>query len=316
MKKTILIGLLLLMAAAPAAAEVVSKIAAVVNDEIITTHQLDLKVTEFMASQAQGQIISSERMEALRKQFLDRLIEETLVKQKVRELKITASDQELEDAIGDVLRQNQITREQLVVAVESQGMKFDDYKEKLRDQILRFKLIGHEVQSKVEVTNQEVLDYFREHIDDYREPPFVQLSNLMFPIPNKAPAEQVEALRQKAAATLERLRQGEDFAAIEIELEAAGLASGEDMGRFKEDDLSSFIRNALKGVEAGAYTEVVENPSALMIFRVDDKAPGKIRKFDEVKVEIREKLSDLDRDERFQKWSGELRKKAFIDIRI
>jgi len=316
MKKILLLGFMLLLAAAPAGAEMISKIAAVVNQDIITTHQLDLELTDFMASQAQGKVIPAEQMQALRKQYLDKLIEETLVKQKIRELNITVSEAELEAAIGDVLQQNQISREQMVQALEAQGVSFASYQEKLRDQILRFKLIGREVQSKVEVTNQEVLDYFREHIDDYREPPFVQLSNLVFPLPDKASAEQLQEVRQQAETTLARLRRGESFDAVEAELRAAGLASGATMGHFKEGDLSTGIRAALNGVEVGAYSEIVEKSNALMIFRVDDKSPGKIRQFDDVKESIRKKLDDLAREERFKKWSGELRKNAFIDIRI
>ena len=72
-------------------------------------------------------------------------------------------------------KQNKLTREQLVQALQFEGMAFDEYRENLRKQILRFKLLGREVQSKVEVTNQEIRDYFRQHIDDYREAPFVRI---------------------------------------------------------------------------------------------------------------------------------------------
>jgi len=296
-------------------AEVVSKIAAVVNDEIITTHQLDLKLADVLASQASGKVLGQEQMQQLRRQFLDRLIEDTLVQQQIRKLNIQAGDDEVEAAINDVQRQNQISREQLRTAVESQGMSFDTYREQLREQILRFKLIGREVQSKVDVTHQDILDYFREHIDDFRGPPVLRLSNLLFPVPEKASATRRAQVGLVASATLEQLRGGKSIEDAVEQLPAGEALSG-NMGEVKVADLSPQIREALAGVEVGGYSEVVDSPAGLLIFRVDERSPGKIRNFDEVKIEIRQKLSDQDREARFQKWSAGLKKNAYIDIRI
>lgn len=313
MKRVGLIVLLLLVLVATAEAEVVSKIAAVVNQEIITTHQLDLKLANALASQAQGKIVPPEQMQSMRLEFLNRLIEEELVQQKIKELKLTASDIEVDDAIKDVQRQNKITHEQLVAALESQGMTFDEYKQKMRDQILRYKLIGREVQSKIDVTDKDVSDYFRDHIDDYREPPTIRLSQLLIPLPADASSSQIEAAKGKAAEALAQLRGGADFDAVAPTIE--GAVSG-SMGSFKERELSPLIREALAGKEAGSYSDVVDTPNGLMIFHIDDRTPGSIRNFDEVKIEIRQQLTDKDREERFKAWTQDLRKNAYIDIRL
>lgn len=305
--------LLVLLCLTPARAEVVSKIAAVVNNEIITTHQLDLKLTEFMASQAQGKIVPPEQMTAKRRQFLDRLIEEALVQQKIKELKLTASDLEIDEAITDVQRQNSITSEQLTQALQGQGLSMDAYREKMRDQILRFKLIGREVQSKVDVTDQDISNYFREHIDEYREPPVVELDHLRIPLPEKVNADQLAAARQKAEQALAKLRAGETLDAV---IAATEGASGGSMGQFKERELSALIREALTGMQPGDYSEVVDTPTGLMVFHIVGLQPGSIRNFDEVKIEIRQQLTDKDREERFKTWTRDLRKNAYVDVRL
>jgi peptidyl-prolyl cis-trans isomerase SurA len=305
--------LLVLLWWTSAQAEVVSKIAAVVNSEIITTHQLDLKLTEYLASQAQGKIIPPEQMTAMRHQLLDRLVEEELVQQKIKELKLSASDAEINEAISDVLRQNSITREQLTLALQGQGLSFEAYREKMRDQILRFKLIGREVQSKVDVTDQDLLDYFRDHIDDYREPPAIELDHLQIPLPEHAGILQVESAKQKAQEALDRLRAGEPLEAVIAGTEGA---TGGPMGLFKERELSPLIREALVGMQTGNYSEVVDTPTGLMVFHIVGRIPGKIRNFDDVKIEIRQQLADQERDERFKTWTRELRKNAYVDVRI
>lgn len=313
MKLPWLMVLLVVALLTPAQAEVVNKIAAVVNDEIITTHQLDLKLADFLASQAQGSVVPPEQMANLRQEFLDRLIEEQLVQQKIRELKLSASDAEIEAAIEDILRQNQITREQLAVALQGQGLSFEAYREKMREQILRFKLIGREVQSKVDVTDQDVRAYFRDHIDDYREPPTVTLDHLQIPLPQSADSQSVALARKTAEQALARLRSGESLGEV---LASYDGATGGPMGSFKKAELSPLIRQTLTDMRVGDYSEVVAAPAGMMIFHLVAETPGSIRQFDEAKIEIRQMLTEKSREERFKTWSRELRKAAYIDIRI
>jgi peptidyl-prolyl cis-trans isomerase SurA len=313
MKLRWLVLLVFFTLSVPAQAEVVSKIAAVVNNEIITTHQLDLKLTDYLASKAQGKVIPQEQLKEMRRQFLDRLIEEELVQQKIKSLKLTASDIEIEDAIKDIQRQNQITREQLILALQAQGLSFDAYREKMRDQILRFKLVGREVQSKVDVTDQDIRDYFRAHIDDYREAPTVELDHLRLALPERASTSQVASARDKAGQALLKLRSGTTLAAVIAETEGA---IGGKMGSLKEQELSPLIRDALVGTGVGDFSDVVDTPTGLMIFHVIGRSPGSIRNFDDVKIEIRQQLTDQDREDRFQTWTRDLRKNAYIDIRL
>lgn len=252
----------------------------------------------------------------MREQYLDRLIDETLVLQQIEELGLTVADAEVDEAIRDVQRNNKLTEEQLTKALESQGMSFDAYKAKLKDQILHFKLIGRQVQSKVEVSDTEIRNYFRAHIDEYREPPYVSLSNLIIRLPQQVGQQEIDEARTLADKTLERLKQGEDFEAVLDELTDAGLAQGGKMGRFKEGELSPDILEALNGLSPGDYSEPVENLAGFLVFKIDDRTPGRIRQFDQVKVEIKQMLLDEDREREFKRWSTTLKKKAYIDIRI
>ncbi|PNU20424.1 hypothetical protein C2E25_07630 [Geothermobacter hydrogeniphilus] len=316
LKRTLPIFLLLLLVAGPVHAELVSKIAAIVNDDIITTHQLDLKLAEYFATEARGRKIPPQQIAALREKLLDRMIDQVLVKQQIKTLGLTVSDAEIDQAIADVQRKNKLTREQLGKALEVQGMSYDAYREKLRAQLLQYKLIGRQVQSKIDVTDTDIRLYFRTHIDDYREPPFVKLANLLFPLPQHADDAQIAEVRQRAAQALARLRAGEDFSALLKELESSGQAQGGEMGRFKEGELSGAIREALVGLKTGDYSSPVQTLAGFLIFKVVDRTPGHIRNFDQVKAEIKQTLVDEDRERQFKKWTTTLKKDSYIDVRI
>ena len=142
----------------PAYAETVSRVAAVVNKEIITTFQLDKAVAaERKANQMED--LSEESLKRLQSQILERMIDEKLLAQRIIELGLTVDERELESAIVDVQKQNNLTREQLINALNDQGMDFPTYRENLKQEITRYKLIGREVNSQVEVTNKQIRDY-------------------------------------------------------------------------------------------------------------------------------------------------------------
>ncbi|HXV21834.1 MAG TPA: peptidyl-prolyl cis-trans isomerase [Desulfuromonadales bacterium] len=297
-------------------AETVSRVAAVVNDDLITTHQLDMKVAERLRAEVGGQQLSTGEMDALRRSVLSELVEEALIRQRIDELGLKVADDEVEAAIQDVQKQNKLTREQLIQALQLEGMTFDAYRENLAKQILRFKLLGREVQSKVEVTNQEIRDYFRAHIDEFREPAYVRLARLSFLLPAKATAVQIEAVRSRADAALARLRKGEDFYSVLLASTADQSAEGGDLGTFKEGELTAAFEKAVQGLKEGEVSEVIETPDGFHILRVEERSPGKIRQFDAVQDEIQKAIADQKTEARFKEWAQDLRKNAYIDIRL
>jgi peptidyl-prolyl cis-trans isomerase SurA len=306
------IAILLLLPGLAMATTTVSRIAAVVNSEIITTRQLDQEVSE----RVKGGNIPASQASALRQQVLSELIEKTLLMQKADELRIKVAEDEIEEAIDEVQKQNKLTREQLIEALRSEGMGYERYRENLRQQILRYKLVGREVQARVEVTNREIRDYFRQNIEKYREEPFLRLSRITFPIPAKATTVQIEAIRSKAEAALSRLMQGEEFYPVLLSLTADQSAEGGDMGTFAEGELTSAFERAVRGLKEGEISSLVETPAGFHILQVNEISAGKVRQFDSVKEEIRRILREQKTEERFKEWTQNLRKEAYIDIRL
>jgi peptidyl-prolyl cis-trans isomerase SurA len=297
-----------------ASAEVVSRIAAVVNKDIITTHQLDQALQEQLAKRERQP--SPAQMGALRQELLSRMIEETLVQQRIDALGLRVSDDEVETALLDVQKQNQLTREELENAVQVQGLEFDAYRENLRKQILRYKLISEEVRSQVDVPEQEVVEYYRAHLEDYRLAPEVQLSALTFPVSEKASDQERRHILKIAGEALSRLRQNEELIQVVAGYNETYGVTGGELGRFVYGELFPEFIEAINGVEAGSFTEPVETFNAIQILRVDGRFPGGLRQFDAVKYEIHQMILDQKTDARIKEWTRALKVKSFIDIRL
>jgi len=308
------IAVLALMPCAPAWAEVVSRIAAVVNDDIITTFELDQALNSQLAKMDKPP--SPAQVGALRKDLLSRLIEEELVEQRIRALRLQVGDEEVENAILDVEKQNQLTRAQLEQAVQSEGVTFAVYRENLRKQILRYKLITQEVRSKVDVSEREVLEYYRAHLEEYRLPPTVTLSAVTFPVPAKAGAVERDAVRNAAREALGRLRQGEALEQVVAAYRDAFGTTGGSLGTLVEKELTPEFARALTGVERGGLGALAETDQAVVILKVEDRSAQALRQFETLRAEITQTLMEQKTDGRIKQWTQELKQKAFIDIRL
>jgi len=302
-------------AAANLPAKVINEIAAIVNSDVITTYQLD-KAMDGQLSPSEKEALSPTGLKDKKHEILQGLIEETLMQQRAKELGLTVSDAEVEEAVKDVEKQNKLTRAQLEQALSAQGIDFADYKDNLRRQIQSFKLLGREVQSKLEVTNQEIRDYFKEHIDDYRGEPFIRLNHITFPIPERASRSQMDRVYAEAQEAKDRLKRGEDFYSVLLSYSADKKAEGGDLGTFGDGELSPAFERAVQGLKEGQSSDIITTPEGFHILFVVERSAGKIQHFDTVKDEISKKVIESKKAQSVKDWMDKLKKDAFIDIKI
>ena len=315
MKQLSLLVLILWMAwSSVMAAEPVSRIAAVVNDDIITTYQLDQALHKHLDTQVQTP--SPTQLDTVRSELLSRLIEETLVKQRIATLKLTVSEEEIETAILDVQKQNKLTREDLEKAVKNQDLSFTAYRENLRQQILRYKLISADVRSKVDITEQEIVEYYQAHLEDYRSPAKIVLSALSFPLAAKSDEFQREAILVAAREAADRLNDGEPLETVATELHEDYSTDSLNLGSMFFSEMSPEFAAALESVAEGGYSDPVQSGNAVFILKVDGRDPGHLRPFEAVKGELYQMISDQKTDAQLKEWTRGLKRQAFIDIRL
>ena len=155
----------------PKPQKLTNAIVAIVNEDIITLHDVN--------REAQAAIIEEEKKKGTlndaarnlaRRTALDRLIEKKLTEQKIKELGIKVSEEEIRQAIDDVRKQNNITsQDALVAALAGQGLTFDQYRAQLQEQIEKLRLVSMEVRAKVHVSETEMRDYYATNLAKYTE---------------------------------------------------------------------------------------------------------------------------------------------------
>ncbi len=299
---------------APVSAKTLSHIVAVVNGDIITSYQLDQAVQSNLSQMSNQNQLTAAQFDQVKTQTLDKLINDKLMEQKIKELGLEVSESELSAAIDDVRRKNNLTEEALVNALNAQGMTMASYRDKLKGEILQYKLMGREISRKVMVTSGEIRDYFREHIEEYRVKPKIHVRHIAYSVPENATQEQLDQLHKQIEVTRQLLLDGTDF-----ETALAGQtdnADGVDMGEMVETDLAPQLQEILAPLNKGDVSEAVNFNGSLHLFQVVDRNPGDIHLFDRVKGEIEQILREEKSQARYQQWEKDIRSEAHIDIRI
>ncbi len=300
---TLCAGLFLFSGGGQAVAEEVSRIAAVVVDEPITTFQLDQRFAELRA-------VQNERI--TRREALNMLIEDILVEKKAKEMKIEVSDDDIAAARRDVEQSNNLNTDQLYAALAKEGVSAEMFHANLRRQILRNRLVRYSgMRSNVRPSDREVNEYFREHREDFRRPSSFRLNTVGVTFLGAGSKE-------KAVSQMEKIRQrllkGEDFSAVMASLKNTPGVSSEQLGKVATEDLHPMFVAALTDVKEGEPSQVLVSPTEVRMFYVVERGEAEYRKMDEVRPEIERILAGRKSQNVMGDMFKELREGARIEI--
>jgi peptidyl-prolyl cis-trans isomerase SurA len=308
-----------LLASTPeyATAALVDGIAAVVNDDIITVLEVD-RERAVLAKEAEkrGALTDTARAD-LRKAALNQIIERKLVEQKIKELGISVSEEEVRQAVEDVKKQNKLSQEALVAALTGQGLGFEAYKNQLREQLERLKLMSQEVKAKIQVSEREIDEYYRANQKLYGEEERFRARHIFFAQKKGATDKELAISKEKAAKVLSLARSGKDFVALakEHSEDPGAVKDGGDLGTFKRDEMVTEIAAVITQMKPGGISDIVKSSAGLHIIRLDEVVAAKVKPLELVRGEIEELLYRKKSEERFAQWATELRKGAAIDIK-
>jgi len=297
---------------------VTNAVVAIVNDEIITLHDVNQAAQPAVSeAEKKGALNDAGRIQ-IRRAALDHLIEKKLTEQKIKELNIRVSEEEIRQAIDDVRKQNNIpSQEALVTALAGQGLSFDQYRAQLQEQIEKLKLVSMEVRAKVQVGESEMRDYYTANLAKYTEDESFRARHIFFKTGEKATPNEVLRARTTAIAVLTDAKGGKDFAELakKFSEDPAARKDGGDLGSFKKGDMQPELEKAILSLKPGEISELVSTPIGFHIIKLEARVAGTTKPFESLKSDIEEILYRKKSEERFSQWAKDLRGKASVEIR-
>lgn len=300
------------------AAEIVDRIVAIVNNEIISLYELNQIAKPYferIKSSRYPVDVEKKLMFEVRQKILKELIDQKLADQELERLKISVSDQEIENTIERLKESKFITDEQLREALAKEGLTYEQYREQTKKQIQRAKLVNLEVRSKIVITEEEIKAYYDSHIAEFAGEKKYHLRNIHMWVPSYVGYDDRQiALQTMQAARLE-LEGGKRIEAVVQEFSAsAPTLDGGDLGLFKLDDLAPRLQELIKDMKAGDLTPVLEMEFGFQIVLVDEIVESGGKSLEEVKTEIQDKLYKQIVDQKYSSWLQALRDRSHIKI--
>ncbi|MEI7816841.1 MAG: peptidylprolyl isomerase [Desulfuromonadales bacterium] len=298
---------------------ITNAIVAIVNDDIITLYDVNKEAQTAVSEAAKKAALDDAARINIRRTALDRLIEKKLTEQKIKELSIRVSEEEIRQAIDDVRKQNNIpSQDALVAALAGQGLSFDQYRSQLQEQIEKLKLVSMEVRAKVQVGETEMRDYYTANLPKYTEEESFRARHIFFKTGVKATPNEIQSSKTTAMAVLADARGGKDFAELakKFSEDPAARKDGGDLGSFKKGDMQPDLEKTIISLKPGEISDLVSTPIGFHIIKLETRVAGTTKTFESLKSDIEEILYRKKSEERFTQWAKDLRGKASVEIRV
>lgn len=312
-----------LVVSVPAAAEnelpeaLVDRIAAVVNNDIILLSEVERAMVPFQKQIKERQF--SEEMEyqmisRARKEILDNLINEKLTTQKAAELGIRVNDDEVSEAMGQMKKSMLYSEEAFNSFLSEVGYTVDEYRQQIKHQLLKNRLLSQEVKSRTVVTTEEIRNYYESHRATFTSGIQYHLRHIVILVPKDTDPAGRKAVRTSVEEIHQRIKNGESFEKMAEQYSQSSSAnSGGDIGRFAEEDIAPEIRGAIILTKEGDITPIIETIQGYQIFYVQSVI-NRTGGLDEVSDEIREKLYNEKLEEKFNTWIQQLKDSSHIEL--
>jgi peptidyl-prolyl cis-trans isomerase SurA len=307
-----------------AADTVIEEIVARVNNQIITRAEY-LRSKEQLRQEAQQQDpANAEKIIAERdKDVLRDLIDQQLLLDKGKDLGITA-DTEVIKRLDEMRKDMHMdSMEDLEKAATSQGISYEDFKQNLKNQIITQQVIAKEVGSRMNVSKEELQQFYEEHKSQLEQPEQIRLSELLISTDKKddkkdksAPVDetqQLAAVQAKADELLAQIRKGAAFDELaKKNSDGPTAAQGGDLGYFKRATLAKELEDKTFAMKPGEVSDVIRTKQGFVILKVTEHQQAGVPALSEIEPKVQDAIYMQKLQPALRAYLQKLREEAYV----
>lgn len=301
----------------------VEEIIARVNNQVITLSDYQ-KAEQELPDQAKEECqgCTPEQIQAQvqddQKNLLRDMIDQDLLVDRAKDIPDINVDADVIKELDAMRREyNLATIDDLQKAIESQGGDWQEYKDQLRNRLLRQQVIDREVMGRFNISDDDVKAYYKAHTQDFVLPEEVQLAEIFLSTAGKSP-EEVAAVRTKAEDLRNRVaNKGEDFGEIAKRYSEAPTAqNGGAFGQpFTKDKLAPEIAKVVFAMDKNQITDVIQVQTGFDIFKVVDHTQAGLQPLTAVSDQIRYKIAIGKAQPAIRTYLAQLREENYVVVK-
>jgi peptidyl-prolyl cis-trans isomerase SurA len=249
-------------------AEVLGKIAAVVENDVILEQELDREAST-IAQRIQASKTQMPPESVLRKQVLEKMIIDSLQRQLAEKAGITVTEEMLNSSAADIAQRNNMTLQQFRAELQRQGMSYKSFLDNMRNEIIINQLRSREIGGRIKVTDQEVSHFMETQEKIGEEAIQYHLGHILIAVKEGASATQIQKAQSKADNLVQKLRAGQDFAQTAMsDSEDDNALKGGDLGWRNINDIPTLFGDKVSTMHPGEVADPVRSPSGFHIIKM------------------------------------------------
>ncbi len=239
------------------------RIVAIVNDEVITNHDVDRRVRLVFISS--GIPDTAENRKRVGQQVLRALIDERAQFQEAKRLRVSVSETEIDEGIERIEKGNRMPPGQIARDLAAKGGDIATLRDQIRAGISWAKLVRQRFGNVVQITNEQVDEVLRESERNRDKPEFL-VAEIFLPVDQTAPeAEQVRV----AERIIQDFKGGANFAALAREFsQGTSAATGGDLGWIRSGQLDPEIDRAIAGLQRDQISRPIRTATGIHVIYV------------------------------------------------
>ncbi len=250
--------------------QALDRVAAIVNDGIVL--QSELEEQSFVIAQRlkqQGLELPPEKV--LRQQVLERLVMQEVQMQRAKRAGIRISDENLNEALGDVAQRNGMQLAQLPDALAQQGVDYASYRDGLRRELTLQVLRQRDVIQRINVSPRELEQYLEKQKSRPSELNEYNISHILIAVPQAATPQQLDEASRRASDVYERAKRGEDFSQLAVAYSNSQTAlEGGSLGWRKGPEIPTVLADLVVKLKPTEISEPLRTPSGYHIVRLNE----------------------------------------------
>ncbi|MET0987856.1 MAG: peptidylprolyl isomerase, partial [Steroidobacteraceae bacterium] len=250
--------------------QLLDRIAAIVNDGVVLSSQLE-RETDEVTERLRQQRTELPPRTVLRKQVLERLVLQEIQLQRADKIGIQVSDEMLNGALNDVAQRNGINFSDLPQTLEQQGIDYRDYRDEIRRTLTLQLLRQRDVLQRINVSPRELEQFMARQQNAPDQNSEYNLSHILISVPVAATPEQLSAREQRAKEVHDKAAAGQDFAQLAVSYsESSTNIEGGALGWRKATQIPSIASEQIAKMKPGEVTQPIRTPSGFHLFRLNE----------------------------------------------
>ena len=275
----------------------------IVNDEKITAKQFDkvLNAQKKIFRVQNFEELKPEELVWIKTRVLDELIRSTLITQEIAKGNISVEQNLLEKNLKKAREGYLEGAFEKTLSLE--GISIKDWEKSIEKKLLINELIHQQVNSKVSVSDKELLDYYDKNNKEFHKKEQVKALHIM--VESEEEIREIQKELRSKQKTFPAL-------AMEYSLGPEG-AQGGDLGYFEAGQMPEEFDDVFK-LKINKVSDIIKTPYGFHLLKVVDKIEERKMDFVESKSRVEKILLQHLQDQAFQKWFLKLKQNAEIEI--